>query len=141
MGGDLTEVEICDLCGNEVEEYSIIEGLVICDDCKEDFVFKVEEDNTSEVCAICGWPINKPMSRKESMMFVDGIKSWIRKNGILTKSLREKLDRLFNRKIHLCRYDFFYLILELIRNENEEMAEKFEKEIASKYDFKGGIIS
>ena len=93
MSGDLTEVEICDLCGNEAEEYSIIEGLVVCDSCKEDLGISTIEDNTSDVCSICGWPINRPISIKESKSFVDGIIKWLDENGFLNESLNSKISK------------------------------------------------
>jgi len=141
MSGDLTEVEICDLCGNEAEEYSIIEGLVVCDSCKEDLGISTIEDNTSDVCSICGWPINRPISIKESKSFVDGIIKWLDENGFLNESLNSKISKFSGRKLYMCRYDFFYLIKDIIGSENEEAAKLFEEKIASKYEFRGGIVS
>jgi hypothetical protein len=141
MSGDLTEVEICDLCGNETEDYSIINGLVVCESCKENFGLENREDNSSDVCAICGWPINKPIERREAKNFINSIKDWLKTNSGLSDSLKRKLEKLAGKELHLCRYDFFYLIKDMIGAENEALANKFEKEIASKYDFHGGIIS
>jgi len=141
MGGDLTEVEICDLCGNETEDYSLIDGLVICESCKEDLGLESLEDNSSNVCAICGWPINRPMSKKETKVFISGIRRWLEKNGKLNESLSRKLRIFSQKEIHLCRYDFFYLIKDMIEGESKSLAKKFEREIASKYDFYGGIVS
>jgi hypothetical protein len=141
MSGDLTEVEICDLCGNETEDYSIINGLVVCESCKENFGLENREDNSSDVCAICGWPINKPIKRREAKNFINSIKDWLETNSGLSDSLKRKLEKLAGKELHLCRYDFFYLIKDMIGAENEALAIKFEKEIASKYEFHGGIIS
>ena len=141
MGGDLTEVEICDLCGNETEDYLIIDGLVVCESCKEDWGEEGSEDNTSEICALCGWPINRPISKKGIRAFLDGIKSWLEKRGRLSEILRKKLEFFSGEEIYLCRYDFFYLVKDLIGAEDEKLGEEFEKEIASKYDFYGGIVS
>jgi hypothetical protein len=141
MSGDLTEVEICDLCGNETEDYSIIDGLVVCESCKENFGLENREDNSSAVCAICGWPINRPIDKKETKIFINSIKNWLEINNGLSDSLKQKLEKLEGKELHLCRYDFFYLIKDMIEAEDETLANKFEKEIASKYDFHGGIIS
>ena len=141
MSGDLTEVEICDLCGNETEEYSIIDGLVVCKSCAEDLEMKAIEDNSSDVCSICGWPINKPISKFESKNFINGIIRWLKDDGFLTDSLRSKISKLSNKELYICRYDFFYLIKDIISSENENAAEEFEKKIASKYEFGEGIIS
>jgi hypothetical protein len=141
MSGDLTEVEICDLCGNETEDYSIIDGLVVCESCKENFGLENREDNSSAVCAICGWPINRPIDKKETKIFINSIKNWLEINNGLSDSLKQKLEKLEEKELHLCRYDFFYLIKDMIEAEDETLANKFEKEIALKYDFHGGIIS
>jgi len=141
MSGDLTEVEICELCGNETEEYSIIEGLVVCNSCKEDLDLKPIEDNSSDVCSICGWPINRPINLKESKNFVEGIIKWLDENGFLNDSLKSKIVKLSGKKLYMCRYDFFYLIKDIISIENEEAARVFEEKIASKYEFGGGIVS
>ena len=141
MSGDLTEVEICDLCGNETEEYSIIEGLVVCNSCKEDLELNAMEDNTSDVCSICGWPINRPISIKESKKFVQGIIKWLDDNRFLNDSLKSKIAKFSGKKLYMCRYDFFYLIKDIISLEDEEAAKMFEEKIASKYDFMGGIVS
>ena len=141
MSGDLTEIEICDLCGNEAEDYSIINGLVVCESCKEDFGLESFEDNSSHVCAMCGWPINRPISKKEIKTFVEGIERWLENVGGLNENLKKKLESLLGKELYICRYDFFYLIKGMVESENEEVGEKFEKEIASKYEFYGGIIS
>jgi hypothetical protein len=141
MSGDLTEVEICDLCGNETEEYSIIEGLVVCKSCKEDLELNVTEDNSSDVCAICGWPINRPISIRESKKFTEGIIKWLDENGFLNEGLNSKISKFSGKKLYMCRYDFFYLIKDIISSENEEAAKEFEEKIASKYEFGGGIVS
>ncbi len=141
MDGDLTEVEICDVCGNEVECYSIIDGLIICESCKENFEIQENEDFSSNVCAICGWPINRVLSKNDTRMLVKGVERWLRINDGLSDRLKKKLDRLAGRELYLCRYDFFFLIKDIIESENLELAKKFEEEIASKYDFYGGIIS
>jgi len=141
MDGDLTEVEICDLCGNETEDYLMIGGLIVCESCREDFGLEECEDNTSEVCALCGWPINKPIDKKEIRVFLDGIKNWLEKKGRLTENLRKKLESFSGKETYLCRYDFFHLIKDLISLEDERLSEEFEKEIASKYEFYGGIVS
>jgi len=141
MSGDLTEVEICDLCGNEAEDYSMIDGLIVCESCKENFGLENEEDNSSDVCAICGWPINKPIGKIETKNFTTSIKNWLEANNGLSDSLKQKLQKLEGKELHLCRYDFFSLIKDMIEAENETLANKFEMEIASKYDFYGGIIS
>jgi hypothetical protein len=143
MSGDLieTELEICDICGNGVEEYSIINGLVVCESCKENFELEVKEDNSSDVCALCGWPINRPLSKRETQRFIKGVKEWLRKNGKPMASIEKKLELLQGKKLYLCRYDFFHLIKDIIKDESETLAKKFEEEIASKYDFYGGIIS
>jgi hypothetical protein len=62
-------------------------------------------------------------------------------NNGLSDSLKQKLQKLEGKELHLCRYDFFSLIKGMIEAENETLANKFEMEIASKYDFYGGIIS
>jgi len=141
MSGDLTEVEICDLCGNETEEYSIIEGLVVCKSCREDSELNAIEDNSSDVCAICGWPINRPIEKKESRKFVEGIIKWLEENRFLTDNLKSQVARFSGKKLYMCRYDFFYLIKDIIGSENEEAAKLFEEKIASKYEFRGGIVS
>jgi hypothetical protein len=141
MSGDLTEVEICDLCGNETEDHSIIDGLFVCKDCEENFGLENMEDNSSDVCAICGWPINRPIDKRKTKIFVKSIKNWLEINNGLSDILKQKLDKLERKELHVCRYDLFYLIKDIIEAEDETLADKFEKEIASKYDFNGGIIS
>jgi len=141
MSGDLTEVEICDLCGNETEDYLMINGLVVCESCKENFELEESEDNTSEVCALCGWPINRPIVKKEVEILLGGIKDWLENRNRVTENLRKKLEHFSNKEIYLCRYDFFYLIKDLISSEDVKLGEEFEREIASKYEFYGGIIS
>jgi len=141
MSGDLTEVEICDLCGNETEDYSIIDGLVVCSSCREDLELKTIEDNSSDVCSICGWPINKPISKPESRNFVEGIIRWLKDRGFLTDSLKSKISRFSNKELYCCRYDFLYLVKDIISSENESAAKEFEDKIASKYEFGEAIIS
>ena len=141
MSGDLTEVEICDLCGNETEDYSIIDGLVVCSSCREDLELKTIEDNSSDVCSICGWPINKPISKSESRNFVEGIIRWLKDRGFLTDSLKSKISEFSNKELYLCRYDFLYLVKDIVSSENESAAKEFEEKIASKYEFGEAIIS
>jgi hypothetical protein len=141
MSGDLTELEICDLCENETEDYSMIDGLIVCESCRENFALENKEDNSCNVCAICGWVINKEINKNEAKNLISGIKNWLKVNNGLSNILKQKLEKLEGKKLFLCRYDLFYLVKSIIEAENEMLASEFEKKIASKYDFHGGIIS
>jgi hypothetical protein len=102
---------------------------------------KLEEEYTSDICALCGWPINKPITKKEAAKLISGIIDWLNNNKSLTKNLEKKIEKFGKEELYICRYDFFYLIKDIIECENEEIAKKFENEVASKYEFYGGIIS
>lgn len=141
MTGDLTEIEICDLCGKETSEFSIIDGLVVCNDCKENFELKEVEDNSSHVCAICGWPIQRVITKREAKIFIKGIKDWLSNKEFNNKEIYEILNQLAKKDHYLCRYDFFYLIKGIFENFDKNLAENFEKEIASQYDFFGSLVS
>jgi hypothetical protein len=143
MSGDLTEVEICDLCGNETEDYSIVNGLVSCESCIENSSLENEEkeDSSSKICALCGWPINRVIKKGEVKELIKGIENWLNQNEGLSINIKHKLKKLEGKDLYFCRYDFFYLVKDIIEAENEALANKFEKEIASKYDFYGGIVS
>ncbi len=141
MSGDLSQVEICDVCGKETEDFYIIDGLIVCESCKENFDLKENEDFSSNVCAICGWPINRPISRKEAKIFIKGVEDWLSKNSQEVLKKVEKSLKELEKENYLCRYDFFYLIKGMIEREDEKIASKFEEEICSKYDFLGSIVS
>jgi hypothetical protein len=141
MSGDLSNIEICEICENESEDYSVVDGLVICESCKENSSLEKEEDNSSNVCALCGWPINRVIKKNEVNKFINGIESWLNKNNGLSTNIKLKIEKLKGKDLYFCRYDFFYLVKDIIEAENESLANKFEKEIASKYDFYGGIVS
>ena len=141
MSGDQTQVEICDICGKETEDFYVIEGLIVCESCKENFDLKETEDFSSNVCAVCGWPINKPISKEESKFLIKGVKEWLSRNSQEVLEKIEKSLKELEKENYLCRYDFFYLIKGIIERENEQIASKFEKEVCSKYDFLGSIVS
>lgn len=141
MSGDLTQVEICDICGKETEDFSIIDGLVVCESCKENFDLKETEDFSSNVCAICGWPINKPISKEDSASFIRGVEEWLSKKSPETLSKIQKSLETLKKENYLCRYDFFHLIEGIIGKEDEQIASLFEKEIASKYEFGDSLVS
>jgi len=141
MVGDLTEIEICDICGKETSEFSIIDGLVVCNDCKENFELKENEDFSSNVCSVCGWPINRVISKEDARKFVEGVEKWLKKENLKNESLFKALNKLKRKEHYLCRYDFFELIKNIIENFDKNVARKFEKEIFSQYDFFGSLIS
>jgi len=141
MVGDLTEIEICDVCGKETSEFSIIDGLVVCNDCKENFELKEDEDFSSNVCSVCGWPINRVISKEEARKFVEGVEKWLEKENLKNESLFKALNKLKRKEHYLCRYDFFELIKNIIENFDKNVARKFEKEIFSQYDFFGSLVS
>jgi len=141
MVGDLTEIEICDVCGKETSEFSIIDGLVVCNDCKENFELKEDEDFSSNVCSVCGWPINRVISKEDARKFVEGVEKWLEKENLKNESLFKALNKLKRKEHYLCRYDFFELIKNIIENFDKNVARKFEKEIFSQYDFFGSLVS
>jgi len=141
MVGDRTEIEICDICGKETSEFSIIDGLVVCNDCKENFDLKENEDFSSNVCSVCGWPINRVISKEEAGKFINGVEKWLEKENFKNENLFKALNKLKRKEHYLCRYDFFELIKNIIENFDKNVAKKFEKEIFSQYDFFGSLIS
>ncbi|MEM5875020.1 MAG: hypothetical protein QXW01_01770 [Candidatus Aenigmatarchaeota archaeon] len=142
MAGDLTEIEICDICGKEVYYFYTINGLVVCIDCKENLNLEKVEDNSSNVCAICGWPIQRVISKEETKKFVKGVKLWIKKFRFRKKKVFiDFLKKLEREEHYLCRYDFFYLIKEKMETFDKKLSKRFEKEIASQYDFFGSLVS
>lgn len=100
------------------------------------------ENNFSEKCAICGWPLNRTLSKENTKKFLKGIKNWLRENS--SKEILEKIERrlsfLENKEISVCRFDFFLMIKEIIESENEELGKKFEKFLKA-FDFGGSLIS
>jgi hypothetical protein len=100
------------------------------------------ENNSPEKCAICGWPINRTISKENTRKFLEGIKNWLRENS--SEKVKEKIEKrlsfLENKEISVCRYDFFLMVKEIIENEDEELGKKFEK-ILRAFDFGGSLIS
>ncbi len=46
-----------------------------------------------------------------------------------------------NKDAYLCRYDFFYLIRDFIKEYNPKAAKVFEEKIAKQFDFNGAMVS
>lgn len=114
----------------------------MCEDCKEDFGIKNQENNTSKLCAICSWPINRKISKEKVKEFCRGIIKWLKKQKPRNfKKIVKKIETLNGKDAELCRYDFFYLIRDFIKEYDARVAKKYEKEIASKFDFGGALVS
>jgi len=142
--GDQTSVEICDVCGNAVADFTEIDGLIVCDDCREDLSLVKNEDTSSPICVICGWPINRLIEKQEVEKFCRGVLEWVKKNTNswkIVNNIKKKLERIEGKTLAMCRYDFFYFIKDLISSVDEKLGEKYEKEVCLQYDFRGSLIS
>ncbi|MEM7825539.1 MAG: hypothetical protein QW412_01615 [Candidatus Aenigmatarchaeota archaeon] len=102
---------------------------------------EIEGDNP-ERCVVCDWPINRKLSKEKVRKFLKGINNWLKQNSSkeIIERIEKRLSFLENKKLNICRYDFFILIKETIESENQELGEKFEK-ILKAFDFWGSLIS
>ncbi len=101
---------------------------------------QVEED-TSEKCIICNWPINRKISLEKSKKFLKGVKEWIKKNA--NKEIYKKVEKELNfleKEMNICRYDFFRIIKEIIESKNKKLGRKFNT-ILKAFDFEGSLVS
>jgi len=140
--GDQTEIEVSDFSGEPTTEFIEINGEILSKEEAEDLGLKEEENTDSFHCIICNWPINRLLNVR---LFYPSILKWIEKSSNDQEKKKEIFKRLEFLKrvksIPICRYDFFYLIKDIISQVDEMLAEKFEKEVASNYDFSGSLIS
>jgi len=140
--GDQTEIEVSDFSGEPTTEFVEINGEIISKEEAEDLGLKEEENTNSIRCVICDWPINRLLNVQ---LFYPSIFKWIEENSSdqeKKKKILKHLEFLKRLKsVPICRYDFFYLIEDIISQVDKKLAEKFEKEVASNYDFSGSLIS
>lgn len=116
--------------------------MLVCETCKENFEIEESEDYSSHLCAVCGWPINRVLSKDEVKKFVDGIEKWLEEKKINNAcDVFNSLRKLKKREHYLCRYDFFQIVKGMIESLDKKLGKEFEKKIASKYDFLGALVS
>lgn len=133
---------MCEICELESEEVVNIESFHVCKECAEDLELKESEVDSSEKCAVCGWPINRRISKEISKKFVEGVKEWLKNK--CSKEILEKIEKrlsfLEGKDVSLCRYDFFSLIKKVLEEEDEKLGKEFEN-ILKAFDFGGSLVS
>ncbi len=103
---------------------------------------KNEEYDDSIHCLICDWPINRVIKKDKVNEFCSGIIKWLEAKKIKNREkIIEKIRALMNKDAYLCRYDFFYLIRDFIKEYNPKAAKVFEEKIAKQFDFNGAMVS
>ena len=118
-----------------------IDSLIVCKDCLEDLNLELNENTSCERCAICGWPINRPIPKQLLRKIFDFVAEYT-KSIEGSEILRKKLAKiLLKEKVYLCRYDLYYLIKDILENFDENLAKEFEERFAKQFDFQGALIS
>ena len=118
-----------------------IDSLIVCKDCLEDLNLELNENTSCERCAICGWPINRPIPKQLLRKIFDFVTEYT-KSIEGSEILRKKLAKiLLKDKVYLCRYDLYYLIEDILENFDENLAKEFEERFAKQFDFQGSLVS
>jgi predicted transcriptional regulator len=133
---------LCENCEVETDDLVEIESLKVCRSCVEDLELTAAENDSSDKCVICNWPINRTISEENSRKFVEGIRQWLKGkcSQEVFDRIARKLSFLENREASVCRYDFFLLAKEIIEEEDAELGKKFE-DVLRVFDFGGRLIS
>ncbi len=107
----------------------------------EDLNLKQIEEDSSEKCIVCNWPINRRISLEKSKKFLKGVKEWVRKNS--NKKVYDKIKKklkFLEKEMNICRYDFFQTIKEIIESKNKKLGKKFDAFLKT-FDFEGSLVS